>query len=79
MEMPRFLQPADIAELLSTSVVQVMALIKSGELRGIQVGGRGQWRIEVKEYEAYVARQYAAYDAKHPSPAPQHDQAGKAD
>lgn len=39
-----------------------MALIKRGELRALQVGGRGQWRVEVSELEAYIARQYEKAD-----------------
>ena len=33
------------------------ALVRSGELQAIQVGGRGQWRIEVSWLEDYVERQ----------------------
>lgn len=60
---PRFLTPADVAELLSSSLPLVMSLIRRGELRAIQVGGRGQWRIEVSEFESYIARQYEKADA----------------
>jgi excisionase family DNA binding protein len=58
MQTPRFYTPADAAEILATSVVQIMALIKRGDLLAIQIGGRGQWRIEVSELEAYIQRQY---------------------
>ncbi len=72
---PRFLVPADAAEVLSTSVAQIMALIRSGELRAIQIGGRGQWRVEVKELDAYIQRQYAKYDEQRAeSPAAHEDQ-----
>ncbi|GED00304.1 hypothetical protein KVA01_24580 [Kocuria varians] len=33
-------------------------LVRSGELRAIQVGGRGQWRVEHAELEAYIQRCY---------------------
>lgn len=56
---PRFLTLADVAEVLNVTVRQVYALVRSGELLGIQIGGRGQWRIEDKELEAYISRQYA--------------------
>ena len=36
------------------------ALIRSGDLPAIQVGGRGQWRIETTVFEDYIARQYRA-------------------
>lgn len=54
----RFLAVNDVAEILSVTVRQVRALLHSGELRGIQVGGRGIWRIEASELEDYIARQY---------------------
>ena len=31
--------------------------------RGIQIGGRGQWRIEDVELEGYISRQYEQADA----------------
>ena len=58
--MPRFLTLADVAELLSISAAQAYALVRSGELRAIKVGGRGQWRIEETELESYIARMYDA-------------------
>lgn len=33
-------------------------MVLSGELPAIQVGGRGQWRVEIAELEAYIARRY---------------------
>lgn len=61
---PRFLTLADVAEILSTSVAQVRALVHSGELRHIQIGGRQQYRIETVELENYIARKYAEADAR---------------
>jgi excisionase family DNA binding protein len=60
----RFLTLADVAEILSTSVAQVRALVQSGELRYIQIGGRQQYRIETVELEKYIQRMYAESDAK---------------
>ena len=56
---PRFLQLADVAEELNISPRQAYALVNSGELPAIRVGGRGQWRIEASELEAYIERKYA--------------------
>ena len=56
---PRFLQLADVAEILNISAAQAYALLWSGELPAIKVGGRGQWRIEASELEAYIQRKYA--------------------
>jgi excisionase family DNA binding protein len=58
MDGPRFLTLADVAEILATSVSQVRALIASRELRAIQIGGRGQWRVEQVELEAFIQRMY---------------------
>ena len=60
----RFLTLADVAEVLNTSVAQVRALVQSGELRYIQIGGRQQYRVEAVELEDYIARMYRASDAK---------------
>ena len=54
----------DVAEILATSVAQVRALVQSGELRYIQIGGRQQYRIETVELEKYIQRMYAESDAK---------------
>jgi len=62
---PRFLTLADVAEILATSTSQVYALVRSGELRGIQIGGRGQWRVETVELEKFIARMYEQSDASH--------------
>ena len=59
---PRFLTIADVAEILATSQAQVRALMRDGELRHIQIGGRHQYRIEVTELESYIQRQYAKTD-----------------
>lgn len=59
---PRFLTLADVAEVLNVTVRQVYALVRSGDLRGIQIGGRGQWRVEAIELEDYISRQYARAD-----------------
>jgi excisionase family DNA binding protein len=60
---PRFLTLADVADVLNVTVRQVYALVRSGELRGIQIGGRGQWRIENDQLEDYISRQYARADS----------------
>jgi excisionase family DNA binding protein len=56
---PRFLTLADVAETLSISAAQAYALVRSGDLRAIKVGGRGQWRVEAQELEDYIARMYS--------------------
>lgn len=55
----RFVPLSDVAETLSISASQAYALVRSGELRAIKVGGRGQWRVELTELEDYIQRSYA--------------------
>ena len=57
----RFLTLADVTEILNISSQQAYALVRSGELPAIQIGGQGkagQWRVEVDQLEGYVARMY---------------------
>ena len=56
----RFLLLADVAEILNISPSQTYALVRNGDLPAIKVGGRGQWRVEETELEAYIQRMYAA-------------------
>lgn len=58
----RFLTVADVAEVLNMRPATVVALVRRGDLRGIQVGGRGQWRVEDVELDAYIARLYEERD-----------------
>lgn len=49
---------ADVAEQLAIKSDQAYALVRSGELPAIQIGGRGQWRVEVEELERFIERKY---------------------
>jgi excisionase family DNA binding protein len=53
---PRFLTLEDVAKYLSVSVPQVYALVRSGDLPAIKIGGRGVWRVDKHQLEAYVER-----------------------
>ena len=57
--MQRFLTLTDVAEILNISIAQARAMVRSGELPAIQVGGRGQWRVEQAVLDSYIAEQYA--------------------
>jgi excisionase family DNA binding protein len=59
MPTPRFLTLADVAEILNVSWRQVYALVRRKELVAIQIGGRGQWRVEVDELERFIQERYA--------------------
>lgn len=54
----RFLTIEQTAELLNVKASLIRGLIKAGDLRGIQVGGRGVWRIGVQDVEDYIAEAY---------------------
>ena len=56
---PRFLSAIEVAEVLSVTERVVLGLLRTGELRGIKIGGRGIWRVEATELEDYIQRQYA--------------------
>lgn len=56
--MPRFLTLTDVAETLNVTMAQAKALVRSGELPAIKVGGRGTWRVEDSQLEAYIQRMY---------------------
>lgn len=56
---PRFLTLTDVAETLNVSLSQVKALVRTGELPGIKVGGRGTWRVEAAALEEYIQRMYS--------------------
>ncbi len=58
MATDRFLTLADVAEVLNISASQTYALVRSGELEAIKIGGRGQWRVERDKLESYIARMY---------------------
>lgn len=59
----RFLTLADVGEVLNISSSQTYALVRSGELPAIQVGGRGQWRVESAKLEEYIAGAYRRAEA----------------
>ena len=69
---PRFVPLEYVQQTLSISRSQAYALVRSGELRAIQVGGRGQWRVELSELDAYIERAYAraARDIADEDPSP---------
>jgi excisionase family DNA binding protein len=69
---PRFLTLNDVAEVLNTSLAQVSALVQRGDIRALKIGGRGQWRIERDELEAFIQRMYAETEAQIKGSAKQH-------
>ncbi len=58
MTTERFLTLADVSEILNVSTSQAYALVRSGDLQGIQIGGRNQWRVERSKLEQYIDEAY---------------------
>lgn len=56
----RFLTLTDVSEILNISISQTRALVQTGELEAIQIGGRNQWRVEISKLEDYIAGRYKA-------------------
>ena len=54
----RFLTLADTAEVLNVSANQAYALVRSGELPAIKIGGNGHWRVERSVLESYIEAKY---------------------
>ena len=54
----RFIPLSEVSEILDVSAAQAYALVRTGELPAIKVGGRGQWRVEVTVLEEYIQRMY---------------------
>ncbi|KRF45098.1 hypothetical protein ASH01_14340 [Terrabacter sp. Soil811] len=66
---PRFYTLSDVATLLASTEAQVYALVRTGDLPAIKIGGRGQWRIEIAVLDQWIADQYEAtkvYVLEHP-------------
>ncbi|NDB17877.1 MAG: DNA-binding protein [Actinobacteria bacterium] len=57
---PRFLTPADVAEVLAVSPSQVLKYLRDRELRGIKLPGKGEWRVEANALEDFIRARYAA-------------------
>ena len=53
---PRFFTLEDVATFLNVSVPQVYSLVRSGELPAVKIGGRGVWRVDREQLDAYIQR-----------------------
>lgn len=51
---PHFFTLEQTAAYLNVSIPQVYALVRSGELPAIKLGGRGVWRVNRAKLDAYV-------------------------
>lgn len=65
----RFLRLEDVAMILNVRQAQVYALVRSGDLPAIKLGGRGVWRVDGHQLEVYIDRLHdetAAWVRAHP-------------
>lgn len=51
--------------------------LASGDIEGIQIGGRGQWRVEEAKLDEYIERQYAAQRESRSTSSPSQEHAGR--
>lgn len=58
MSNERFLTLTEVGEELNCSMSQIYSLVRSGDLKGIQIGGRNQWRVERSKLEEYITAAY---------------------
>ncbi|MGY1844196.1 helix-turn-helix domain-containing protein [Modestobacter sp. SYSU DS0875] len=66
MATQRFWTLDDVAEILNVSWSQAYAMVRRKELVAIQIGGRGQWRVEKDELERFIQQKYAEARADEP-------------
>ena len=59
---PRFMTLEDVANYLNVSVPQVYSLVRSRELPAIKIGGRGIWRVDRRQLDAYIERLHESTD-----------------
>lgn len=54
LAIPRLLTLEQVCEILNVKSPLVYALVRSGELRAAQFGGRGVWRVRESDLLAYI-------------------------
>ncbi len=73
---PRFLTLQQVADELNVSHSQVYWLVRDKSITAVKIGGRGQWRVERSQLEAYIRRLYAEAQTREVDDLPQGDGAG---
>lgn len=51
---PRLLKLEDVAVILNVRLAQVYALVRSGDLPAVKLGGRGVWRVDRQKLEDFL-------------------------
>ena len=76
----RFMALKDVATYLAVSQAQVYALVRSGELPAVKIGGRGVWRVDRHRLEEYIERvseETAKWVREHPLSNKERDELGE--
>ncbi|WP_081627355.1 helix-turn-helix domain-containing protein [Arthrobacter sp. 131MFCol6.1] len=60
----RFFTVEQAAQEPNVSEAAIRSLLRSGELRGFQVGSRGQWRTGIDDLQAYIDEAYRKVEEK---------------
>lgn len=74
----RFLTLEQTAKYLNVSVPQAYSLVRSGDLPAIKLGGRGVWRVDRRQLDAYIDKLHqetADWAKSHPLTKPRRDKA----
>ncbi|MGK3957507.1 helix-turn-helix domain-containing protein [Arthrobacter sp. R4] len=58
LPLPRMLSLEQVQEILNLGMPSIYALVKGGELRAAQFGGRNVWRVRQDDLEAYIESAY---------------------
>ena len=61
---PRLLTLEDVATYLNVRVAQVYALVRSGDLPAVKIGGRGVWRVDRAQLDSYIDRLHEDTEAR---------------
>lgn len=54
----QFLTIDQVAEILNVNKPTIYALLRSGEMKGLRLGGRGVWRISEDDLQAFLDTAY---------------------
>ncbi|GAA3310968.1 helix-turn-helix domain-containing protein [Arthrobacter ramosus] len=61
---PRYLTVEQAVQELNVSEAAIRSLLRNGELRGFQVGSRGQWRTGIDDLQTYIDEAYRKVEYK---------------
>ena len=64
MDKERFLTVTEVVDKLRVHEQTVRRWLREGELRGVNYGGRGGYRIRERDLDAFIAAREAAHEVK---------------